>query len=197
MAYDRPNTLLTAQPWPHLVLDDFLPPHVLADALEEIRAETYDYEIEPRGTGRIEFSILKSETLWRSIYSKKTSTLLSVAFDARVKLNRQNLLQLRRMNDDTPAFPLHNDFASNEDTIASFLYLTPGWSPEFGGQLHLYETGEQTTPSRSLAPLQNRLVSFRTKPMHWHAVERVCNWERLSVLALWDIEAEEHSAKPQ
>jgi hypothetical protein len=100
----------------------------LAQSLLEISADTYDYDIEYRGTGRIEFSLLKSETLWRAIYSKRTVALLSSAFGVAVKLNKHNMVQLRRMNEDTPEFPLHNDFASNEDTIASFLYLSGGWS---------------------------------------------------------------------
>ena len=32
------------------------------------------------------------------------------------------------MNEGTPEFPVHNDFTSNQDSIASFLYLSPGWS---------------------------------------------------------------------
>jgi hypothetical protein len=177
-----------AQPWPHLVVDDFLAGDDLAQSLSEIAAETYEFEIENRGTGRIEFSLLKSETLWRAIYSKQTVSLLSSTFGVAVRLNKSNWLQLRRMNDDTPEFPLHNDFTSNEDTIASFLYLSSGWSNKCGGRLHLFESEKQLTPSCSIDPIENRFVAFRTKAAHWHAVERVYGWERLSVLALWDVD---------
>jgi Rps23 Pro-64 3,4-dihydroxylase Tpa1-like proline 4-hydroxylase len=91
------------------------------------------------------------------------------------------------MNDETPEFPLHNDFTSNEETIASFLYLSGGWSTKCGGRLHLFESDKQTEPSASIGPIQNRLVAFRTQPSHWHSVEKVTGWERLSVLALWDV----------
>ncbi|MBV8130435.1 MAG: 2OG-Fe(II) oxygenase [Planctomycetaceae bacterium] len=97
------------------------------------------------------------------------------------------MLQLRRMNDLTPEFPLHNDSASSEDTIVSFLYISRGWSSKCGGYLHLFRSGEQRTPSNSIEPIANRFVAFRTRASHWHSVERVCGWERLSVLALWDI----------
>lgn len=179
---------LTTCPWPHLVVDNFLPSAVLAQSLLEIGADTYDFEIENRGTGRIEFSVLKSKTLWRGIYSKRTVSLLSSAFGVGVKLNKHNWVQLRRMNDDTPEFPLHNDFASNEDTIASFLYLSSGWSSECGGRLHLFESEKQCAPSASIEPVENRFVAFRTKSSYWHSVERVHGWERLSALALWDID---------
>jgi hypothetical protein len=179
---------LIVQPWPHLVVDDFLTDDVLAKSLSELNAEDYSFEIESRGTGRIEFSLLKSETLWRAIYSKQTVSLLASAFGDKLKLNKHNWLQLRRMNEDTPEFPLHNDFTSNEDTIASFLYLSGGWSVGCGGRLHLFESDKQGTPTVSIDPVENRFVAFRTKAAHWHAVERVYGWERRSVLALWDVD---------
>jgi 2OG-Fe(II) oxygenase superfamily len=179
---------LIACPWPHLIVDNFLPSGVLAQSLLEISAGSYEFEMENRGTGRIEFSLLKSETLWRAIYSKRTVSLLSSAFGIGLRLNKHNWVQLRRMNEDTPEFPLHNDFASNEDTIASFLYLSSGWSSKRGGRLHLFESDKHCVPSASIDPIENRFVAFRTRPSHWHSVERVYGWERLSVLALWDIE---------
>ena len=181
-------TPLSAVPWPHLVMDDFLPTAVFEECLREIYAEDYNFEIENRGAGRIEFSMLKSKTAWRAVYSRTTIALLSIAFGVKIKLNRENFVQLRRMNDATPAFPVHSDFAQNEDTIASFLYLSPSWRSACGGRLHLHETKSNSDPSLSIAPLSNRLVAFRTLPSNWHSVERVYGWERLTILALWDIE---------
>jgi hypothetical protein len=60
-------------PWPHLLVDDFLPKEVLAQAHNEIDSDVYDYGIEARGSGRIEFSLLKSVTLWRAITPKEPS----------------------------------------------------------------------------------------------------------------------------
>jgi hypothetical protein len=179
---------LVADPWPHLIVDNFLPSSVYEQSLSEIGAESYSYEIEPRGTGRIEFSLLRSEALWRAIYSKSTVALLSAAFGVAVKLNKHNMVQLRRMNEDTPEFPLHNDFTSGEDTIASFLYLSSGWSTERGGRLNLFASSTQSTPFTSIAPIPNRFIAFRTEASHWHSVESVHGWERLSVLSLWNIE---------
>jgi hypothetical protein len=178
---------LIPYPWPHLIVDNFLTSAVLAQSILEISADTYDYEIEQRGTGRIEFSLLKSEILWRAIYSKRTVSLLSSAFGVRLTLNKHNMVQLRRMNEDTPEFPLHNDFTSNEEAIASFLYLSSGWSSKHGGRLHLFESDRHCAPSASIDPIQNRFIAFRTNAAHWHSVEKVYNWERLSVLALWNV----------
>ena len=174
-------------PWPHLVLDGFLAPEILEDSLQRIGADHYEFGIEARGTGRIEFSLLKCEALWRAIYSRRTIGLLNQAFDVDVSLNKHNLLQLRRMNDETPDFPVHHDHISGANTIASFLYLSPGWTMARGGCFNLFESKEQSAPSRSIAPCQNRFLAFRTAPSHWHSIDRVHGWERLSVLALWDI----------
>jgi hypothetical protein len=161
---------------------------VLATCLAEIASETYSFDIEARGSGRIEYSLLKSKTLWTAIYSRETVDLLTAAFDGPVKLNRENWVQLRRMNVDTPEFPLHNDFVSAQDSIASFLYLSSGWTQECGGRLNLFKAKTDVEPSTSIAPLQNRLVAFQTKACHWHSVERVYGWERISALALWNVD---------
>jgi hypothetical protein len=179
---------LVAYPWPHLIVDNFLSEDILTQSLSEIGRDAYNFDIESRGTGRIEFSLLKSETLWRAIYSRETIALLSLAFGVEVKLNRDNMVQLRRMNEDTPEFPVHNDFTSSQDSIASFLYLSAGWSPNRGGRLHLFGSEKDQAPSASIEPLQNRFLAFQTKSSYWHSVERVNDWERLSALALWNVE---------
>jgi hypothetical protein len=179
---------LIAYPWPHLIVDNFLARSVLAKSLTEINSDTYSFDIEKRGGGRIEYSLLKSRTLWTALYSRRTIHLLYSAFEVPVALSRDNWIQLRRMNADTPEFPLHNDFVSTEDSIASFLYLSSGWVQEYGGRLHLFMSEDDSTPSTSIAPLQNRFVAFQTKACHWHSVERVYGWERLSALALWNVD---------
>ena len=187
---ERARGRLTTYPWPYLLIDDFLPEAELAAGLEEIAAAEYEFGIESRGTGRIEFSLLKSEVLWRSIYSRRMVSLLSEAFGVRVRLNKHNMVQLRRMTDETPEFPLHSDYTSTEDTIASFLYLSSGWSPACGGRLRLYEANDVTAPSIAIEPIRNRFIAFQTRPAYWHSVERVHGWDRFSILALWNIEGE-------
>jgi hypothetical protein len=185
---EREGPRLSTYPWPHLLLDDFLPEAELATGLEEIATDEYQFDIESRGTGRIEFSILKSKALWQAIYSRRLVDMLSEAFGVRVHLNKDNLIQLRRMNGETPEFPIHTDYTSNEDTIASFLYISSGWSPNCGGRLRLYEANDVSAPSIAIEPKRNRFIAFETKPAYWHSVERVYGWARFSILALWNIE---------
>jgi hypothetical protein len=121
------------------------------------------------------------------LYSGSSVHLVNEIFDVRVTLNKENLIQLRRMNDETPAFPLHHDYVANEDNIVMFLYLSPGWNPARGGCLNLFEDTELTLPAQKIEPIENRLVAFRTKENHWHSVEKVHTWERLSALAVWNV----------
>lgn len=181
-----PSATLSVTPWPHLIVDNFLDNITLDKSLHEI-IETYSFEIEKRGSGQIEYSILKSPTLWRALYSKRTIGLLSAAFGNNFALSRDNWIQVRRMNADSPEFPVHHDFVSTEDSVVSFLYLSAGWAPDYGGQLQLFKNLDDEFPASSVAPIQNRFVVFQTKSFHWHAVEKVFGWERLNALALWDV----------
>jgi len=180
------TSLLTA-PWTHLIVDDFLADDVLANGVRDISDGVYQFDIEARGSGRIEYALLQSATLWRALYSKEMIVLLWEAFGVRPQLNKGNMLQLRRMNAATPAFPTHSDYVAGEETIAAFLYLSHGWDLARGGRLCLHATEAAARPAAFVEPLRNRLVAFRTRREHWHSVERVVGWERLSVLSMWDL----------
>jgi len=146
------------EPWPHIIVDYFLDPHVLTTSILDISEAQHVFDIEARGTGCIEYSVLTSKTLWRALYTRNVITLLSDAFSADVSLNNHNMIQVRRMNDHTPEFPLHNDFVADAPTIASFLYLSPGWVQSCGGCLRLYDQNHKQTMKKSIAPIQNRFV---------------------------------------
>lgn len=172
-------------PWPLLIVDNFLPESVLAQALQDIDASESAFTIEDRRVGRIEYEILRSKDLWRYLYSIDTIELLSNNFGGSISLDARNLIQLRRSDNSTPAFGMHNDFVEGEDTIVTFLYLSAGWKKEYGGELLLYSHDAAIEPAASVQPLQNRFVAFRTLPTHWHAVAKVQHWMRLSAMALW------------
>jgi hypothetical protein len=172
-------------PWPCLVVDNFLDADALRLAMEEVDQDGYNFTIESRITGRIEYDVLRSRVLWQILYSKSTVELLSSAFQGGISLDASNLIQLRRSNDDTPEFGVHNDFTEGENTIVSFLYLSDGWAQDLGGELFLYKHQVDSAPSATLAPILNRFIAFRTLPGYWHAVAKVRDWTRLSAMALW------------
>ena len=180
------NSQLCYFPWPHVIIDDFLSAQSLSKSISELNAHDCEYEIDYRGDGRIEYALMESETIWKEIYSVKTISKLSSLFNCKLKLNKSNLIQVRRMSTSTPAFPKHNDFIPENSTIVCFLYLSPSWNSRKGGRLLLYKSLNDREVYKRIDPIQNRLVAFETSASHWHSVEKVYNWERISALALWD-----------
>lgn len=91
---DKPlSAKLISCPWPHLIVDNFLPESVLAKSIAEINSDPHSFDFGKRGSGRIEYSLLKSKTLWTALYSRKTINLLSAAFEVQVTLSRENWIQ--------------------------------------------------------------------------------------------------------
>ena len=75
IAREREEWRMTTDPWPHLLLDDFLPAAELAAGLDEVAAADYEFGIEPRGTGRIEYSLLKSHvTLASNLFQEDSGS---------------------------------------------------------------------------------------------------------------------------
>ena len=173
------------EPWPCLVVDNFLKADELSSAISDIDHEPCVFTIEDRAIGRIEFDVLRSHVLWRALYSKPTISLLASAFQGIISLDASNLIQMRRSNDATPEFGVHNDFEEGESTIVSLLYLSTGWTDGSGGEFLLYKQETDPYASAVIAPALNRFIAFRTLPNHWHAVSKVRNWTRLSAMALW------------
>lgn len=174
-------------PWPHLVLDNFLTADIFEKAADEVLSYSYDFECSERGTSRIEYSLLQSVTLWNVFYSAEFIALLQSAFDHRITLDRRNLIQLRRMTESTPEFPLHNDYREGTDHLVSFLYLSDDWAESKGGRLVMYDSELSSATPVYLEPFANRLLVFRTASTHWHKVEQTVGWTRLSILAAWSI----------
>ena len=80
-------------------------------------------------------------------------------------------------------FPAHYDNPGPPNTraLTCILYLNPDWRPGHGGELTLYPFLSRT-PSRSIAPLHNRLVVFRSNTM-LHRVEQ-CHAPRFCI-TIW------------
>lgn len=80
-------------------------------------------------------------------------------------------------------FPAHYDNPGPPNTraLTCILYLNPEWQPGHGGELTLYPFLSRT-PHRSIAPLHNRLVVFRSNTM-LHRVEQ-CHAPRFCI-TIW------------
>lgn len=56
-------------------------------------------------------------------------------------------------------------------------YVTPGWTPEFGGSLEVWDDGPEGTP-RAFPAVFNRLVVMATNRTSWHSVNQIVAGER-------------------
>ncbi len=69
------------------------------------------------------------------------------------------------------------------------LHVSDGWSPGFGGELHLWRAGDDTVPARSIPPLGGTSVLFTPHDATWHSIGEVTSgsrYERLTiVLEYW------------
>jgi hypothetical protein len=173
------ETYQTAKPFPHIVMDDFLPPAVLERCLE----------LFPSGDD--------AETQWdrpqeRQKFSFNPDSLgpelraLFYSFNSRPFLKfLQNLTGIEGLVPD-PYFlgggfheirngghlSVHTDFNHHkpmnlERRINALIYMNKDWREEYGGQLELWNS-DMTACVKSVVPAFNRCVVFNTTQSSFH-----------------------------
>jgi hypothetical protein len=169
----------TASPFPHIVIDDFLPPEVAELCLREfplssVGAQTFDRAQE------------KLKTQFNPDYLQKDARNLFYSFNSRpfIKI-LENICGIRGLTPD-PYFlgagfhetrnsgylSIHADFNHHkpmnlERRINLLVYLNKDWKSEYGGQLELWND-DVTECVTSVVPIFNRCVIFNTTSRSWH-----------------------------
>jgi hypothetical protein len=181
----HPSVRRTA-PWTHFVLDDFLDPNDF-DAARDAVLGTHDtFAVQEGDPAQLEFALLRHLPLTKTLLASDTINLLQAVAGTRLRLNESNLLQLRRTKAGGPTLDRHIDTPLGGRSLVMLYYLSPGWTPAFGGRLRLHESQHAPDDEATyVEPVENRLVAFFTDPHCWHSVEPVADWERLSILAEW------------
>ena len=169
-----------ATPFPHVVIDDFLPPEILETILKEYPAP--------------------NEIQWREFANKSESKLASKSEQQMGEMTRFLLYQL---NSETfinflekltgieglipdPHFvggglhqikpggflKVHVDFNKNtrlklDRRLNLLLYLNKDWQDEYGGHLQLWNQ-EMTACEAKILPIFNRCVVFSTTDFSYH-----------------------------
>lgn len=182
----RAQEWLSADPFPHLVIDGFFRPEMakqLAASIPEFEAATwhlYDSPIERKRTlnawDRFPASIYRA--IWE---------LCSPAFVAQLealtgcRLYPDFGLHGGGIHSHTRGGNLnvHKDYSLHpklrlERRINLIVYLTPGWDSDWGGSLELWDHDvAQDKPGlmkRAIAPEFNRAVLFDTTCQSWHGL---------------------------
>jgi hypothetical protein len=191
LAEENSERFRTAEPFPHIVFDDFLPEWVLDRVLEEFP--------DPGDVPWKEFKQATSRKLASegdSFFGDYTRHLLG-------QLNTATFLQfLERLTgiDGLIADPyffggglhqiepggflkVHVDFSRHETLrvarrLNAIIYLNKDWEPSYGGALEFWDS-EMTSAVESVLPVFNRCVIFATQGAnHGHPEPLACPPDR-------------------
>jgi hypothetical protein len=177
-----------AQPFPHLVFDDFVPaerlPGLLA-TLEEEPVERYEGDI-------FVFEASAPEPATPELVALRDSFARVLA----PPLSRITGRSLRRVDMRAYAYRAghyllpHSDHQDGLGREIAYAYYLPSPEPPSGGELEMFacraEHGElvATDSARLIDPAPNRLVVFEVSPLSLHQVREVLDGLRIS-LAGW------------
>lgn len=170
---------VSASPFPHIAIDDFLPPQVLERCLAEFPTKasagaTFDRDQE---RFKSQFNPDEMGPWLRSLF---------YGFNSRPFIQLlQNITGIKGLIPD-PYFlgagfheitngghlSVHADFNHHkpmdlERRINVLIYLNKGWPESYGGSLELWDHGMKSCV-RKLAPEFNRCVIFNTTSESWH-----------------------------
>lgn len=205
-----------ASPFPHIVLDDFLPPEILETCLAEFpKGEVSDAVTYDRAQERFK-SQFNPDAL-----SQRVRTLF-YSFNSRPFIRvLENITGIRGLTPD-PYFlgagfheitqggslSVHTDFNHHkplnlERRINVLIYLNKDWSDDYGGQLELW-SGNMTEKVQSIVPAFNRCVIFNTTSESNHGnpqpVNHPANISRKSIAlyyytSTWGATKREHTTQ--
>ena len=169
-----------AKPFPHVVIDDFLPEDVLHDVIAEFP--------QPRQVDWINFNNSAEKKLATKAEAQmgNLTRFLLYQFNSSVFISfLENLSGITGLIPD-PHFwggglhqiepggflKIHADFTRHpilplDRRINLLLYLNEDWQASYGGQLELWDTGMNRCEVRVL-PLFNRCVIFNTTAYSFH-----------------------------
>ena len=182
------ETWRAAQPFPHLVLDDFVPaaalPALMA-ILEDEPVERYEGDLFAFEASAPEPTTAELREL-RSAFAAKLAPPLSRITGKPVHRADMRAYAYRVGHYLLP----HSDHRDGLDRVLAFAYYLPSPDPPDGGELELFhcpvERGEivATESARLIEPRPNRLVVFDVSDVSLHQVREVLGGLRIS-LAGW------------
>ena len=174
---------LTAKPFPHIAIDDFLEPGCAERLYEKAAKPDANYKIKDPffSKNRYQFPDYREISedfaeLYRDVTSEKFAELISYITNENVFFDKEfhgGGLHLGvknahlDMHADFNYHPKHENWFRNLNLL---LYLNKDWKPEYGGSLKLEDarTGEKT----EVEPLLNRLVIMHCRGYTLHGYDK-------------------------
>lgn len=180
------STYQAAQPFPYLVVDDFLDPDVLAEVLRDFPGPTE--HAWHRYTAPAEKDKLQSTS---ELSMPPSIRALITAFNSATFVTfLERLTGIEGIVPDPHLYgggmhqmlpgshlKMHIDYNVHtkwklDRRLNVLLYLNPDWQEAWNGHLELWAgtRTELTTRAEQIAPIANRLVVFNTSEVSWHGV---------------------------
>lgn len=175
----------SAQPFPHIVLDDFLPAEMVVNLLEHFPApesEFWKLSENPHTINKRDIKYVAGMSKdasfgrVRGIFHELNSGSFLEFLQRLTKLQEQILPDPYfveggfHLVGDRGRLDPHADFSHHpsgmERRLNLLLYLNDGWKPEYGGNLNLYDT--KLNVLRTIEPVINRCVIFSTSETSFH-----------------------------
>jgi Rps23 Pro-64 3,4-dihydroxylase Tpa1-like proline 4-hydroxylase len=169
-----------AQPFPHIVIDDFLPPELLESCIKHLETSA--------GENGVRFD--REQERYKSQYNPDLLSpnlrALFYSFNSRPFIKvLENITGIKGLIPD-PFFlgaglhettqgghlSIHADFNHHkpmdlERRINVLIYLNKDWKPEYGGQLELWDK-DMANKIVEINPIFNRCVIFNTDTYSYH-----------------------------
>lgn len=203
-------------PFPHIAIDDFLPPSILDRCLKEFPAKVGELDtLYDRDQERLKVNFnpdYMSPFLRTLFYSLNSRPFIKVI---------ENITGIKRLIPD-PYYlgaglheisqgghlSVHADFNRHkpmnlERRINLLIYLNKDWRAEYGGQLELWNQ-DMSQKVQDIVPIFNRCVIFNTTSNSLHGNPQVVNHpagvSRKSIAmyyytATWDISKRQHTTQ--
>lgn len=195
LAEEMNDRFRTAQPFPHVVIDNFLPEHVAKAALAEFPPPDAPlnwrkHYVEPKPgqvaqANKLGFSDLtKLGPNIRQLFWELNSEQFLVCME---KLSGiENLIGDPRLDGggihqslNGAVLAVHADFSNHpvfklDRRLNIIIFLNPHWEEEWEGHLELWETDMSSCVER-VTPIFNRAVVFRTTQNSFHGHPRPLN----------------------
>ena len=186
LARENHKKYVTAEPFPHIVLDNFLPDKVIKEVLSGL--------VDPTKVEAAEDTTTYNQTSFRKahITTDWFDKLGAPVENLFYQLNSPAFLEfLEALTGIEGLIPdpylkgggvhmigpggflkIHADFNWHQKLkldrrINFLLYLNPEWKEEYGGQLELWDTGMKSCQKKVL-PISNRCVIFSTTDYSYH-----------------------------
>lgn len=180
LAEKHSEAYANAKPFPHIVLDNFLPPEVLEDVLEEfpkpqqIEWQSFQNSAEKKLASRNEqqmgdatrFLLYQFNSSIFITFLEKLTGISGVIADPHFEGGGLHQIEpggFLKMHVD---FNWHRRLKLDR-RLNLLLYLNKNWQEDYGGYLELWDK-DMTTCAEKILPIFNRCVIFTTTDFSYH-----------------------------